>query len=46
MTEASLIGKFLNNLKEGKASDAKSTLNNIIDLKIKNKHEKASKEID
>ena len=46
MTEASLIGKFLTNLKEGKASDAKSNLKDIIDLKIKNKHEKASKEID
>jgi len=46
MTEASLIGKFLKNLREGKASDAKSTLNEIIDLKIKHKHDKASKEID
>jgi hypothetical protein len=46
MTEASLIGKFLMNLKEGKASDAKSYLKEIMDLKIKHKHEKASKEID
>ena len=46
MTEASLIGKFLKDLKEGKASDAKSSLKKIIDSKIKNKHEKASKEID
>jgi hypothetical protein len=46
MTEASLIGKFLKSLKEGKASDAKSFLKDIVDLKINNKHEKASKEID
>jgi hypothetical protein len=46
MTEASLIGKFIQRLKEGKASDAKTHLEEVINLKIKHKHEKASKEID
>ena len=45
MSQVSLIVNFLKDIKEGKASDAQANLNKIIDLKIKNKHEKA-KEID
>lgn len=44
--QTTLIGKFLSSLKEGKASDAKSHLKEMIDYKIKQKHEKALKEID
>jgi len=44
--ETKLIGKFLSKLKEGNAIDAQNSLKEIIDLKVKQKHTKASKEID
>ena len=41
-----LISKFLLKLKEGNAIDAQSSLKEVIDLKVKQKDMKASKEID
>ena len=45
-TETTLISKFISKLKEGNAIDAMANLKEVIDLKVKQKHEKASKEID
>ena len=44
--ESNLIRKFLENLDKGNAFDAKQSLAEAIKLKIQNKHEKVSKEID